>query len=277
MPELPEVETVVRYLRPLLIEKKLHSVTVPTHYQNALHGISAEHLSRAITNQRIADVKRRGKFIVLELDTAFLCIHLRMTGRLLLGTLGAEQAKHVTATFNFCDGTSMHFKDVRKFGRIYHYTDLKPLDRKLGVEPLSSSFTAAQCAAFFGNRSRMIKPLLLDQAFVVGIGNIYADEILWASQIHPARKASTLMEQDFKNITKHTKKILRASIQKNGTTFQSFYYGEEASGAFVDFLQVFGKTNSPCLRCGTIIEKIKLAQRGTHICRQCQPPPDSYC
>jgi formamidopyrimidine-DNA glycosylase len=270
MPELPEVETVVRYLRPLLVGRTFASVSLPAQYKKAIANCPIRSLNMYLNGQTITDVSRRAKFIVIHCDAGILCIHLRMTGRVLLTPPTHTERKYITATFNMTDGESFYFKDVRKFGRIYWYTDTQEFDSKLGIEPLSAAYTAARLTSLLATRKRAIKPLLLDQSCVVGIGNIYADEILWASAIHPTASANTLPASAVKRIHANTKRILRASIKMNGTTFQSFYYGEEASGEFKSMLQVFGKQGTPCPRCTTLIEKTVVAQRGTHYCPCCQ-------
>lgn len=270
MPELPEVETVVRYLRPKLEGQTITRAHLPKQYTKALHNYSLPDLNAAIKNRTILSVTRRAKYIVLNFDSGILCIHLRMTGRILLSPPTEADKKYITAWFTCADGSGIYFKDVRKFGRIYFYEDPTLFDAGLGVEPLSAAFSTTFCRTLFHSSKRAMKPLLLDQTKIAGIGNIYADEILWAAGIHPTRNSKTISDEESAAICSHTKRILRKSIKLNGTTFQSFYYGEEASGTFKAALKVFGRTGEACSRCTHTIIKIRVGQRGTHVCPHCQ-------
>lgn len=273
MPELPEVETVVRYLEPHLLGKRVVRVRLPKSYKQAVATHAPAALTRILKEQKIRAVSRRAKFIVLTLDSGFLCIHLRMTGRLFVGELDPAFRKHVTATVVFQDGSSLYFHDTRKFGRIYYYSDLDELEARLGVEPLSKDFRAELLYALLRSRSRMLKPLLLDQKVIAGLGNIYVDEALWRARLHPRRLSDGLNRKSSKALHQAIRAVLRESIRLNGTTFNSFYFGDGASGEFRTKLSVFGRQGEPCPRCAATIVKMKVAQRGTHICPRCQRPP----
>lgn len=274
MPELPEVEAVVRHLAPLLETKVCQGVSMPQEYQKALSGSSAAHISARIKGQEIVRVYRRAKYIVLELSSShYISIHLRMTGRLLL-ELEAGDKKYVTAWFRFTDGSKLYFKDVRKFGRIKFHESLDELEAKLGPEPLSAEFTLSWLTKALNKKNRKMKSLLLDQAFIAGLGNIYVDEVLFLAGIHPETPSGSLSKESISKLHKGIKTIIAKAIEFNGTTFQSFYFGEEQSGEFVSYLKVFGRTGEPCRTCKTPIVKIRVAQRGTHLCPLCQPACD---
>ncbi len=270
MPELPEVETVVRYVRPRLVGKRIASLSLPANYKRVLSGLTEHQAQKILKQQKITGVERRAKLIVLQLERGLVCIHLRMTGELLLDRPSTKDLKYVTAQFKFNDRSSLWFKDVRKFGKIHYYADPADFHRRYGVEPLSQAFTSQACHAALTSTKRQIKPLLLDQTVIAGIGNIYADEILWASKIHPQQNAATLSSQQCAEICRHTRRILKKSITLNGTTFKTFYFGASETGDFVNFLKVFDRTGQACPRCRTCIEKIRVAQRGTHFCPKCQ-------
>jgi formamidopyrimidine-DNA glycosylase len=269
MPELPEVEAVVRYLRPRLSGKTAVGLSLPPG-SRALAAPSRSAFDRAVAGQAVRTVGRRGKYLLLMLDRGAIGIHLRMTGHLRLGEPDPAEKKYVTARLKFSDKTVLCLKDTRKFGRIFYWSSTTELDRKLGVEPLSPEFTPARLQSLLLERSRKMKPLLLDQRLVAGLGNIYADEVLWQAEIHPAARSSSLPRKRIMKLHRAIRTILRNSIRMNGTTFSTFFFGDNRSGRFHRYLKVFGRTGEPCRRCRTLIIKIRIAQRGTHICPRCQ-------
>lgn len=270
MPELPEVETVTRFIRPSLEGKVIESLSLPE-YKRALHGHSEKEANRLLRGRKIARVYRRAKYIVLYLDDdSVLAYHLRMTGQLLTSPPEAEHHKYITATLTLDDNTQVFFKDVRKFGRLYCLKGIDVLESKLGVEPLGSAFTEAWLSTELHKLNRMIKPLLLDQSFIAGLGNIYVDEALWRSEVHPCQKGSAIESEKVVLLHHAIQDVLSESISSNGTTFQSFYFGEQRSGTFKERLDVFGRAGEKCRRCGSEIVKIRVASRGTHFCPKCQ-------
>ncbi len=270
MPELPEVETVVQYISPKLMGKIIDSVRPQNKYDKVLSTHSPKQFNRLVHGKNIVDINRRGKYVVLNLNSGFLLIHLRMTGRLLLKLTNEDKQKHLSAIINFTDGSFLYFKDYRKFGRLYYYDSLDHINQKLGIEPLSDKFTSAWLFASLQNSKRQLKPLLLDQAFIAGLGNIYVDESLWYAKLHPQQIASSVTRE--KSALLHTaiQKLLQTAIDNQGTTIINFYFGEGKSGNFRDQLKVFGRQDQNCLNCKSIIQKIRVAQRGTHICPNCQ-------
>jgi formamidopyrimidine-DNA glycosylase len=273
MPELPEVETVVRSLKPWITGKTIQSIKIKPGVKSTVQSHSPKTLERLLTGQKIHQIRRRAKYIILVLDHGFLTIHLRMTGRLIPERINPPDKKYVTAAFLFSDNTSLFFKDTRKFGRISYFSSLEPLENKLGVEPLSRAFSFDCLLSILKSRKRMIKPLLLDQKLVAGLGNIYCDEALWKAGIHPLTVSNRISRQKVKRLHQAIKSTLRSSIRHNGTTFQAFFFGSEESGSFFSKLKVFGREGLPCPQCKSSILKIRVAQRGTHICPRCQRVP----
>jgi formamidopyrimidine-DNA glycosylase len=251
MPELPEVETVVRFIRPNIVGKTIQNIVPQNNYDKVLATHTTEQINALIARQAIIDVTRRGKYIVLNLDQGYLLIHLRMTGRFLLKLSEDDKSKHLTAIINFTDNSALYFKDYRKFGRLYYYDSMDYINNKLGIEPLSKNFTEDWLYKNLQNSKRQLKPLLLDQNFIAGLGNIYV------------QKKSDILHNAIQ-------RLLQTAIDNQGTTIINFYFGESKRGNFREQLQVFGQQNNSCPRCKTIIEKIRVAQRGTHICPRCQ-------
>lgn len=274
MPELPEVETVVRYLRPRLEGHTIAGfralwprVTAPA---------PPETFARQVRGRTIRVVHRRGKYILFDLDRGHVHLHLRMTGRMIVVPAGeTDNQPHVTAEFDLSDlsgqgGGRLIFRDTRKFGRVGYLDDLAALEANLGPEPLSPEFTPQLFHRLLQGRNRRIKPLLLDQAFIAGLGNIYVDEALFLARIHPETPASRLSFARVKALHQAIRDILRASIEQGGTTIINFRYGEDGVGRFRDRLQVFRRMEEPCPVCGTPLVKIRVAQRGTYLCPGCQ-------
>lgn len=271
MPELPEVETVVRYIRPHLVERSV--VRFTAHWPKVTAPASPEEFTRQVTYRTIKNVRRRGKYIILELDQGYIHLHLRMTGR--LQVLYAEDCQsvngqHVTARFDLSDQHCLVFNDIRKFGRVGYLDDLNTLEARLGPEPLSRGFTPQIFYDLLHGRTRRIKPLLLDQAFVSGLGNIYVDEALFRARIHPEMPAMKLTLVEAAALHQAIRNVLSESIRDNGTTIINFQYGEGNAGRFREKLRVFRHDGEPCPVCGTTIKKTRVAQRGTYLCPSCQ-------
>jgi len=271
MPELPEVETVVRYLRPNLIERSI--VGFSAHWPRVTAPASPEEFTKQVVGGSIKSVGRRGKYIILELDRGYIHLHLRMTGR--LQVLPAEDfqtinGQHITATFDLSDLRCLVFNDIRKFGRVGYLNDLVSLEDRLGLEPLSPEFTPQFLYDLLRSRMRRIKPLLLDQTFIAGLGNIYVDEALFRARIHPEMPAMNLTFIDATALHRAIRDVISESIQDHGTTIINFQYGEGNAGRFREKLRVFRHDGEPCPICSTTIEKIRVAQRGTYFCPRCQ-------
>lgn len=271
MPELPEVETVVRGLRESLIGHQVRAV-----WGDYPAGVvpSLEEAVARLNGQTFRAIKRRAKFIVCELDHDFMVVHLRMTGRLYVTS---DEAVHdadrwVHFRLQLDAGQQLRFSDARKFGRIYITHDLEPLIGKLGPEPLAEDFTLGVFRERLRQRrQKVIKALLLDQAFIAGVGNIYADEALFLAGIHPLRHALELSEAEVARLYDAIRAALSAGIQYEGASISWYRKPDGTAGESQEHFYVYGRNGQPCLKCGHLIEKIRVAQRGTHYCPHCQP------
>lgn len=274
MPELPEVQTVVADLvQAGIVGTVIESAQV--FWNRTIFEPDVDEFRRAITGQKILELVRRGKFIVARLSSAgSLLIHLRMSGRLYLTPAHVKRQKHEHVLLRLNAGQDLRFHDTRKFGRFYLVADAQTILGRLGPEPLSRRLTSAVWSQRLASRARMIKPLLLDQQFIAGVGNIYADEALWAAGIHPCQKAAYLSKTRSQRLYRSLRKALRQGIQRGGTSLgkgaANFRSANGQAGTHAPHLQVFRRTGEPCHRCGTRIQRIQVAQRSSHICPLCQ-------
>lgn len=273
MPELPEVETVARSIRPHVLNRTIQYIKAENNYNKVFHERTEPEFNHAVRGRKILAVTRRGKFIVLRLSDGFIFIHIRMTGRLITGLTKNDNPRHLTASIHFEGGRILYFKDYRKFGRFYYSPTMDYLENKLGPEPLEPHFTVQWLTRALSTSRRQIKPLLLDQAFIAGLGNIYVDEALWTAKIHPATPGNLIGAGKVFHLHHAIQTILTESIGKNGTTIINFQFGEGNTGEFVNELKVFDRAGQPCLSCGNKIIKIRISQRGTHLCPHCQQEP----
>ncbi|MHC5248025.1 DNA-formamidopyrimidine glycosylase [Enterococcus sp. LJL90] len=272
MPELPEVETVRKGLVQLVKDKTIQRVEIfwPRIIENPEVPIFAAELA----NETIHDVQRRGKFLIFKLDHWDLISHLRMEGKYEFSPAEAPLTKHTHVVFHFTDGSQLHYHDVRKFGRMTLVAKDQSNTYKgimqLGPEPLPDLFTLADFTTGLKKSSKAIKPLLLDQKLVTGLGNIYVDEALWEAQIHPEQPANTLKKKEIEILRLAIIDVLGRAVAAGGTTIRSYLNALGEAGKFQLSLNVYGQTGQPCPRCQTPIVKIKVAQRGTHFCPHCQ-------
>jgi len=265
MPELPEVETIARSLRPQLSGRKVASAQF--FWARSAAAPAAEDLCRRLSGQRIEEVGRRAKYLRLRLSSDWLYVHLRMSGDLAL-LPGAEEARqHDRFHVRLEDGPVLAFNDPRKFGRVWLVENPQTLEAPLGPEPLEAGFTPAWLAQALRQRHRMLKPLLLDQHFLAGLGNIYTDESLHRAGLHPARLADSLSPRESEKLFHAIRESLLTGIEHNGASIDWVYRG----GDFQNYFRAYGRANLPCPVCGTAIERITLGQRGTHFCPVCQP------
>lgn len=274
MPELPEVETVARGLRASLVGRTIVGAEVLWARSVIPPGQVA--FARRITGQTITDVRRRGKWVVMELsggDT--LLIHLRMSGRLLLESEACLDNRHLRVLLSLDDGQRLSFVDQRKFGRLHLTDDPAQVLGALGPEPLSDEFTVERFEKMLTRRRGRVKPLLLNQRFLTGLGNIYTDEALWRACIHPLRRANTLTSIEVQRLREAIQSVLLAAIASGGTTLPdgTFQQSDGRAGEFAGRLAVYRQAGQPCPRCGTTIERVKVSQRSTHFCPRCQSPP----
>ncbi len=271
MPELPEVETVVRGLREPLLGARIESMWQD--WEPAIQGLAPEEFAARIAGQRVTAVERRGKYILIALEHDTLVIHLKMSGRLYLARADErnEADKWVHARFDLEDGRQLRFSDLRKFGRLYLSDDVGALLAHLGPEPLSDDFTLAVFRDGLRGRTRAIKALLLQQEFVAGVGNIYADEALFGAGIHPATPAGAISHAVAGRLRNTIREALRTGIRHEGASINWYRKADGGKGSSQEHFFVYGREGLPCRKCGTAINKIRLAQRGTHFCPACQP------
>ena len=268
MPELPEVETVKNELKKKLLKKRINDIKV---FYDGIIATNINSFKKNIVGEEIVDITRRGKFLIFELTDYYLVSHLRMEGKYFIKDSNEEFSKHDHIIFYFDDFT-LRYNDTRKFGKMYLVTkDRLLIDTplaKLGLEPWDNSLDSNYLKDKF-NSSIAIKTLLLDQTIISGIGNIYADEILFKSFINPCKKGKDLNKLELDKIIENTKIVLEQGIKNKGTTIHSFSsLGVE--GHNQDSLLVHTKEGLPCTVCGAIIKKIKVNGRGTYYCPKCQ-------
>ncbi len=271
MPELPEVETVARNLQKMVLGRTITQVRVL--YGKAVEGATPEEFARGVQGQKISGVGRRGKYLLIDLANGRrLAAHLRLSGRMIVSAPWEPIDKYAQVVFSLDDGQELRFGDVRKFGRIAFLGEREcgALHRRLGVEPLSDDFTVEVMAEILRDRKTRIKPLLLDQRFIAGLGNIYVDEALFLAGIHPAREARSISPEEAARLYGAIRRVLAASIANRGTTLVDYRNADGSRGNNRETLLVFRRTGQPCPRCGTAIERLKLGGRGTHICPKCQ-------
>ena len=304
MPELPEVETTVRDLRPQLIGRTITRARVT--WERMVAVPDAKQFTREIVGYKIVNINRRGKYLVFGLEPAsqmhsriaresaveyqtnarnqkakikkqkseigpqkFLIVHLRMTGQFGFHAPRVKRDKHQHVHLLLDDGREMRFHDFRKFGRWWLVDNPEHVVGKLGPEPLD--MTKKEFLLRLRARRGHIKPLLLNQTFVAGVGNIYADESLWYAKIHPLRDAMTITDKEASDLYNAIRRVFRKAIGVGGTSFDATYKRINGqSGEFQEDLRVVGRTGKPCYRCGTPIVKTVVGQRGTHYCPHCQ-------
>ncbi len=286
MPELPEVETVRTGLSRLLPGLTIYKVNFdwPKSFPN-----SKNDTDKFLIGARIVQVRRRAKVLIIDLSTKYsLIIHLKMTGQLVFRSdstvfgaghpndslLGNLPDRSTRVSFDL-GKAKLFFNDQRKFGwvRLVPSVEIENIDffKKLGPEPLSSSFTVEEFRQRIKRRSKsQIKPVLMDQSVVAGVGNIYADEALWGAKINPEERVKDITDDRLYELYKEMINVLRLSIEKGGSTDKNYVDAEGKKGSYLKFARVFRRQNLPCPRCGTIIVKTRVAGRGTHLCPKCQ-------
>jgi formamidopyrimidine-DNA glycosylase len=272
VPELPEVETVARDLRPLITGATI--VDAETRWARTLRDLTPEAFASGVTGRRIEAVGRRGKQVVVELSGgAFLTIHLKMTGQLFVVRQDTPDDPYVRLILQLEDGREIRFRDIRKFGRVglYVAADDDPF-ATTGPEPLADSFTVAAFRRRVRGRKGRLKPLLLDQSFIAGVGNIYADEALWAARLHPLRTARTLRPPDERRLWLELRRILAEAVIRRGSSIDD-YTAPDGDGEMQEHLRVYQRAGEPCLRCGRPIRRIVVGGRATHFCSWCQRLP----
>jgi formamidopyrimidine-DNA glycosylase len=284
MPELPEVETIARELAPLVVGSTISGFW--TDWPRAIRYPEPGEFARGIVGREILGVGRRAKWLVLSLSgDLVLAIQVKMTGQIFVLPGGTEHDRHVHVRFELVDGRWMLFRDVRKFGRVGLYrrdeagailgaADEGELFGKHGPEPLADEFTLRAFRERLRRRKGRLKALLLDQGFIAGVGNIYADEALWRARLHPLRSATSLRPSDERRLYLALRAVLAEAIERRGSSIDD-YTAPEGDGEMQEFLDIYQRTGLPCPRCGRPIRRIVLGQRGTHFCSWCQRLPSA--
>ena len=272
MPELPEVETVKETLKLKLLNRTIIDINIL--YPGIIEYPEVPIFIKNIKNQKVLNLSRKGKWIIIELNNYYLLSHLRMEGKYFFKTNKDEILKHEHAIFKLDNNTELRYMDVRKFGKMWliekdKINDIGPL-KELGLEPWDKELTPKYLKDKFKNKKLPIKTLLLDQSIITGIGNIYANEILFMSKINPLDTQDKLTTKDLQNIIDNTKKELESAIKKGGTTIRSYTSVDGVHGLFQQELYVHGKENNKCPNCNSNILKIKVGGRGTYYCPKCQ-------
>ncbi|MFC4771674.1 DNA-formamidopyrimidine glycosylase [Enterococcus hermanniensis] len=272
MPELPEVETVRRGLVSLVKGKTIAKVDV--YWPRIIEFPEVEIFSQQLVGETIETVERRGKYLIFEFTHYEMVSHLRMEGKYEFFKEATPLDKHSHVRFIFTDGTELVYHDVRKFGRMALLQKGTAKDYKglaqLGPEPIDEDFDLNAFVKNLKKAKTMIKPLLLNQKIVAGLGNIYVDEVLWLAKIHPERPANTLKQKEVVALREAIIEVITKAKAAGGTTIRTYLNALGEAGHFQQELHVYGQTGNPCPRCGTPIIKIKVAQRGTHLCPHCQ-------
>jgi len=264
MPELPEVETIVRGLRKSLVGRTFTEIICQ--WSNSVKP-KVSIVKRNLQGKRILTLTRRGKYLKFHLsDHSFLFLHLKMSGDLSVEAISNPAHKHVRTTFRFDNNTELRFKDPRKFGRVFWAKQESEIVGHLGHEPLDSKLTSQKFCNLYKHRKGVLKALLLNQEIVVGIGNIYADESCFKAKIRPTRKANSLSEIEYERLWNCLRSVLKTAIKHRGSSFDEVYRG----GGFQDHFSVYGRTGQSCKTCETTIKQTRVLQRSTHYCPHCQ-------
>jgi formamidopyrimidine-DNA glycosylase len=295
MPELPEVETVARDLQRWVAGAQITDAEVRW-ARTIRHPEPAEQFIAEIRGAQISRVGRRAKSVLLHLaDGRVMTVALRMTGALIVAPPGTPDDPYARVVFSLADGRQLRYRDVRKFGRIglweggglvwrrrgkkKRMAEVKSPYRvgdvfgRHGPEPLATTFSAARLAERLKGRSARLKTLLLDQSFIAGVGNIYADEALWRARLHPMRRADSLTPGEVRRLHRAIRSVLRQGISNRGTSFGDYVGADDRPGDNAERLAVYRRTGEPCYRCGRTIQRVVIGQRSTHFCPHCQQAP----
>ncbi len=286
MPELPEVETIINDLNKKVVGVEIESVQLPL---EKIVKNKKKYFLDFLVGNKIKKIGRRGKLIIFYFfnpSNQYMLVHLKMTGQLIYKnkdviiagghsqdkTLDNLPNKYTHVIFNFKNNTHLFYNDLRQFGylKLVNKGELEIALNKFGYEPLEKDFTFKNFKVITSRTKKNIKAFLLDQSFIAGIGNIYADEILFASNVIPIRTVNTLTEIELKDIYLNTKKILKRAVKYRGTTFNDYRDVDGNRGSFEKMLKVYGRDGQKCVKCSSIIKKIKVAGRGTRYCEKCQ-------
>jgi formamidopyrimidine-DNA glycosylase len=272
MPELPEVETIRRDLLERVLGRTITAVDVLPDRVSLVEVPSAEEFARGLVGRRIEGIDRRGKYLSFRLsDGRHWVVHLRMTGALLHRRAGAPPEPYLRAVVALDDGTELRFADMRKFGVMWLVPDPELVVGRLGPEPLNGRFTASRLRELMANRSAPVKSFLMDQRAIAGLGNIYADESLFAAKIHPQRPASSLSEAEVRRLHRAVRRVLRDALGDRGSSFRDYVDADGREGMHQLRVKVYRRAGQPCYVCGREIARITVGGRSSHYCSRCQP------
>jgi formamidopyrimidine-DNA glycosylase len=264
MPELPEVETIARKLAPELIGKKI--LDVDLRWSRTLAMPSPREFKEQIRGQKIREVTRRAKYFILHLSRSSLLIHLKMSGDLIIKNSKIKPEKHDRLVIKLSGNQSLFFNDTRKFGRVWLTSRSEDVLGRLGPEPFSRDFTSRWLHHALSSRHRQLKPLLLDQTFLAGLGNIYTDEALHIAKLHPLVTSDSITLEQASVLRNAVRKVLKEGIRRNGASIDWVYRG----GEYQNHFRVYDREGKSCFVCGTKIKRITVGQRSTHYCPNCQ-------
>ncbi len=271
MPEIAEVETVRNTLKKKILHKKIIDINII--YGKIIEN-DLEEFKKILIGKEFIDIKRKGKWLMFELDDYYLLSHLRMEGKFFLKNSDEEIAKHEHIIFTFADNTDLRYHDTRKFGRmnLVKKEDILKVEaiKKQGYEPLSKELTKDYLYNKINNKHIPIKTLLLDQTIISGLGNIYANEVLFYAGINPSRHGVSITLLECEKIIKASNEVIKKAIECGGTTIKSYTSSLGVTGRFQQYLAVHKRENEPCIHCGTPINKVKIGGRSTYFCPKCQ-------
>ena len=265
MPELPEVEVIVQELRKKIVGEVIEDIDILWHRS----WIDVDR--HQIIHQEIKNITRKGKYIIIHLTTGYLMIHLRMTGQLIVNGDSLTNIKHLRTIFKFKSGNEMLFFDARKFGRIVYSNSPHAYLKKIGIDAIDKQFTVHHLKEIMQKRKLGLKKFFLTQTYVSGLGNIYIDETLFYAGLHPLRFVNTLSDKEIEALHKAIQTVLTNAIKSMGTTISDYKTTGGGFGKFQNKLNVYGRTDLPCVNCTNPIQKTRVNNRGTHYCPSCQP------
>lgn len=273
MPELPEVETIREGLEKKVKGKRVNKIIIKSEKSIKAPSSPGEFI-RKIEGRILSEIRRRGKYLILELDSKdSLIIHLKMTGRLIYSSEG-EELPYTRVIFIFPDKTQLSFTDMRRFGGLWLISDEEfsnlPFLKSLGPEPLENDFTLDRFRELLKGKKRKIKSLLMEQTFIAGVGNIYSQEALFLARIHPEKNVSMLVDREIEGLYNNLLAVLREALSCRGSSINAYVDLNGKKGSYESHLRVYGRQDRSCSRCGAVIRKIKVSGRGTCFCPVCQ-------
>ena len=269
MPELPEVETSRRGISPHIVGKRLKGLIIR---QTRLRWPIPENLATLLTEQTLTGIQRRGKYLLLAFGQGHVLLHLGMSGSLRIASLADAPGKHDHIDWLFADGTVLRYNDPRKFGAVLWTTcpEQHPLLVDLGPEPLTAAFNGDHLFQRSRKQRIPIKSFIMDNHIVVGVGNIYANESLFKTGLHPNREAASIDASTYTQLADNIRQVLDSAITQGGTTLRDYVNPQGKPGYFQQTLNVYGRRGQPCRCCGALIEQIKIGQRASYFCPHCQ-------